>query len=107
MSQNYYYTVNLFLQGTEVNTLSIEADSPKMADDIIYTAIKENQISSLIDDCLSSETEIDYSSVRFLTPEQAGGRETVSVYRDGHCIFTNHPETSTTEDVNLTDIDKT
>lgn len=69
MSQNYYYTANLFLQGTEVNTLSIEADSPKMADDIICTAIKENRISSLIDDCLSSETEIDYSSVCFLTPE--------------------------------------
>lgn len=29
MSQNYYYTVNLYLQGTEVNTLSIEADSPQ------------------------------------------------------------------------------
>lgn len=99
MSQNYYYTVNLFLQGTEVNTLSIEADSPKMADDIICTAIKENRISSLIDD-LSSETETDYSSVCFLTPEQVGGRETIGVYRNGHCGFTNQPKTSIAEGVN-------
>lgn len=107
MSQNYSYTVNLFLQGTGVNTLSIEADSLKMADDIICTAIKENRISSLIDDCLSSETEINYSSMCFLTPEQAGGRKTISVYRDGYCVFTNHPEIAIAEGINFTDINKT
>ena len=92
MSQSYPYTITLYLQGEEDNILYVSADSQQEADQIVLTAIKENRISSLIDDCTSSETNLDYGTVEYLTPQQAKGRETINVSRNKQCIFSNKPD---------------
>lgn len=92
MPQHFHYTVNMLLQGIEQSKLCFAADSQATADKMMLAAAKEGTLSELIDDCQSSETNLDYESVTFLPPEQANGRETVSVFRDKQCIYSNRLE---------------
>lgn len=92
MLKDFHYTVNLLIQGTEVNTLCFMAESQAEADQIVFTAVKEDTLSSLVDDCQSSETNLDYDFLKFLTPDQVDGQTTVAVFRDNQCIYSNQPE---------------
>lgn len=92
MLKDFHYTVNLLIQGTEVNTLCFMAESQAEADQIVFAAVKEGTLSSLIGNCQSSETNLDYDFIKFLTPEQADGQTTVTVFRDKLCIYSNQPE---------------
>lgn len=85
----FHYTIQSLIQGVEESTLSIESESQELADNIVITAAKESRINDLIDDCESSESELDYATVSFLMPGQVGGKETVSIYRDKTCLYSN------------------
>lgn len=95
MNKLFTYKISLYIQGWDESKIGIEAQTQEEADNIVLDAVKNGTISELIDSdfCVYSETNLDYGTVKFLTPSDMGGSKTLEICRKGEEKIYSNEET--------------